>query len=109
APEWPELVDARLPKYFVPPPSAATMSPGRSKLRAPLRVNAPLESRKLNCPFAPETPIEQVRPSSAHLRPFQYSKLTTRAGLPSGVGTTEGSTSCASSRMRASGAENNSL
>lgn len=72
-------------------------------------MKAQVESRKLNWPCAPETPIGEVLPSSAHLRPFQYSQLTTRSGLPSGLGTTDGSTSCDSMRMRASGAENSSL
>ncbi len=85
------------------------MSAGRSKLSAPLRVKAPVESRKLYWPCTPETPIGEVLPSSAHLRPFQYSQSTIRSGLPSGLGTTDGSTICASTRMRASGAANSSL
>ena len=100
---------ARIQKLFWPPTSVSTRSGGRSKLSAPLRVNAQPESRKLNGPCTPETPMAEVFPSSAHLRPFQYSQITTRSGLPSGLGTTDGSTSCDSIRMRASGAENSSL
>src|SRR2546427_9031525 len=80
---------ARIQKFFCPPTSASTKSVGRSKLIAPLRVNAPLESRKLNCPCTPETPMGEVRPSSAHMRPFQYSKFNARSGLPSVVPTPE--------------------
>ena len=105
----PELIRARIQKFFWPPTSVSTMSSGRSKLTAPLRMNAPVESRKLNCPWMPETPMVVVLPSSAHLRPFQYSHTTIRSGLPSGLGTTEGSTRPASMRMRASGAANSSL
>ncbi len=100
---------ARIQRFFWPPTSVSSMSCGRSNCTAPLRVNAPVESRKLKLPCGPETPIPPVRPNSAHLRPFQYSQWTMRSGLASGLTTTEGSTSEASILMRASGAANSSL
>src|SRR4051812_50160860 len=100
---------ARIQKFFWPPTSVSIMSAGRSKLSAPLRVKAAVESRKLYWPWTPETPMVVVRPNSPHLRPFQYSHITKRSAPLSALDPTHRDTAPPSTRTRPSGGEHNSL